>query len=79
MKLLTVLVLIWIAPAVVALFAMTWSLWRQRSHEEVVNGAESSVAKALTCASEQKLDDEQGEQPRGSSEREHDLESVIGR
>lgn len=63
-KLLTIMFLIWIAPAVLVLLAMTWSLWlRKRSCEEL--GAERSVLldpviPPSTRAREGQQDGEQG-------------------
>jgi hypothetical protein len=79
-KLLYIMALFWVAPAILVLLAMAWSLWpKKTARDELVTELEPVLPDTTTSASEQKRYDQQHEQPGKGNECDDDLKSVAER
>jgi hypothetical protein len=79
-KILTIVFLIWLAPAILVLCAMVWSLWPWRaSGEELAPDQAGPLDTVKISALGQNGDGLENRQPGPDDECEDDLESLAGR
>jgi hypothetical protein len=78
-KLLTIVSLIWLAPAILVLLAMAWSLRPRKTSREELLTERPVLLDATISASKQKRDDQQDEQPGHDDECKDDLKSLAER